>query len=209
MPKSARSTILLQLEKIRAQAPHPTTRSPRRPRRVGLLVRRAEGFPMPAQTRTCIAATLTALILLTVTSGRVLAQTATDPVVGQALGPFEFTGSVRSLPKADLKAQGKYQHPIHGPLLPGQTPGGPQGGPIDPLVQIGGSQSPSPNLGSPAPFIPAPIVGFDGIPGGNPPDTNGVVGPNHYVQTINVSFEIWDKTGTSLAGPTDIRTLFS
>ena len=31
---------------------------------------------------------------------------------------------------------------------------------------------------------------------GVPPDTNGVVGPNHYVQTVNGGIAIWDKTGT-------------
>ena len=42
-----------------------------------------------------------------------------------------------------------------------------------------------------------------------PPDTVGDVGPNHYVQMVNVSYQIWDKTGTSLAGPTSIKTLWS
>jgi len=52
----------------------------------------------------------------------------------------------------------------------------------------------------------APTLGvsFDGVGNINgvaPPDTNGEVGPNHYVQTVNLSMSIWDKTGTQLVSP--------
>jgi hypothetical protein len=33
------------------------------------------------------------------------------------------------------------------------------------------------------------------------PDTNGDVGPNHYIQWVNKSFSIWDKSGNKLKGP--------
>ncbi|NQT77088.1 MAG: T9SS type A sorting domain-containing protein [Bacteroidetes bacterium] len=42
-----------------------------------------------------------------------------------------------------------------------------------------------------------------------PPDCNGTAGPNHYMQTINVKYTIYDKVGTLLAGPTNLNTLFS
>ena len=44
---------------------------------------------------------------------------------------------------------------------------------------------------------------FDGVgsSGYAPPDPSGDVGPNHYVQMVNVRTQIWDKNGTSLAGP--------
>ena len=42
-----------------------------------------------------------------------------------------------------------------------------------------------------------------------PPDCNGTVGPNHYMQTINVKYTIYDKQGNLLAGPTNLNTLFS
>ncbi len=42
-----------------------------------------------------------------------------------------------------------------------------------------------------------------------PPDTVGDVGPNHYVQMVNISYQIWDKQGASLAGPTNINALWS
>ncbi|HUS15793.1 MAG TPA: S-layer homology domain-containing protein, partial [Chloroflexia bacterium] len=40
-------------------------------------------------------------------------------------------------------------------------------------------------------------------------DTNGDVGPNHYVQTVNASFAVWDKNGTVLLTPRTINTLFA
>src|SRR5436190_11743842 len=45
--------------------------------------------------------------------------------------------------------------------------------------------------------MPTPIVNFAGISftGSSPPDTNGDVGPNHYVQWVNTSFEIFNKSG--------------
>ncbi|MEO7367324.1 MAG: dockerin type I domain-containing protein [Gemmatimonadaceae bacterium] len=45
--------------------------------------------------------------------------------------------------------------------------------------------------------IPAPILTFEGVGvnGGSPPDTNGAVGPNDYVQTVNVRAQIFSKAG--------------
>jgi Fibronectin type III domain len=57
-----------------------------------------------------------------------------------------------------------------------------------------------------------PKVSFEGI--GNtagvlPPDTNGDVGPNHYIQWVNLSFAIFRKTdGAVLYGPADGKTLW-
>ena len=43
----------------------------------------------------------------------------------------------------------------------------------------------------------------------NPPDDNGTAGPNHYMQTINTKYTIYNKTGTLLAGPTNLNVFFS
>lgn len=59
--------------------------------------------------------------------------------------------------------------------------------------------------------MPAPIVNFDGVNNRNgvhPPDTNGDVGPNHYVQWVNLSLQIWDKNGNSLYGPVNGNTIW-
>ena len=52
---------------------------------------------------------------------------------------------------------------------------------------------------SPAAPAPAPDSGFDGLDfanwgAGHPPDTNGDVGPTYYIQTINSSIGIFDKS---------------
>ena len=60
------------------------------------------------------------------------------------------------------------------------------------------------------PNAPAPptSVQFDGISfnaalgvgsSGHPPDTNGDVGPNYYIQTVNTAIGIYDKSGNQIA----------
>ena len=47
--------------------------------------------------------------------------------------------------------------------------------------------------------MPGPIQNFDGIAnlcGCYPPDTEGDVGPNHYMQWVNLHYAIYSKTGT-------------
>ncbi len=73
---------------------------------------------------------------------------------------------------------------------------------------------------SPAPHIPS-MTHFLGLgqafsgPDGSftvfsaPPDTNGDVGPNHYVQTVNTQFAVFNKSGTALLGPRDINALWN
>ena len=60
--------------------------------------------------------------------------------------------------------------------------------------------------------IPTPIVSFEGLYnywGVLPPDTVGDVGPNHYIQQVNVGFQIFSKsTGATLYGPANFNTLF-
>lgn len=60
--------------------------------------------------------------------------------------------------------------------------------------------------------MPTPIRNFEGVNNRNgvyPPDTNGDVGPNHYVQTVNLSYQIWNKSGTSLLGPLNTNSIWS
>ena len=59
---------------------------------------------------------------------------------------------------------------------------------------------------------PATIANFDGLTnlsGVLPPDTNGDVGPNHYMQWVNLNFAIYSKTGALLYGPAAGNTLWS
>lgn len=61
------------------------------------------------------------------------------------------------------------------------------------------------------PAAPSTAAGFEGVGNENgvlPPDPVGDIGPNHYVQMVNLSFAIWDRAGTLLYGPVDNKTLW-
>ncbi|MFZ1223074.1 MAG: hypothetical protein WAR01_07550, partial [Dokdonella sp.] len=67
----------------------------------------------------------------------------------------------------------------------------------DPLLNLGLANAPM--------AMPTPSLTFLGQTGAEacnclPPDTNGDVGPNHYVQSVNVRVSVYDKTGTRLLG---------
>jgi len=70
-------------------------------------------------------------------------------------------------------------------------------------------------LARPVPNMPPPLLTFDGINfstsgcGCYPPDTNGDVGPNHYVQTVNTGFRVYDKSGNPLAPFTTYNSFFA
>src|SRR5215510_4148417 len=59
---------------------------------------------------------------------------------------------------------------------------------------------------APIPNMPSPIQTFAGMNsvqsgcGCLPPDTDGDVGPNHYIQSVNSSIKIFDKSGNALNG---------
>ena len=102
-------------------------------------------------------------------------------------------------PKTEDAAQPKKERPLHG--FPGATMGAP-----DTAVQSTVSTA-----------APAASSSFEGIGQGfagftvqyAPPDTNGAVGPNNFVQTVNVAFAVFGKTGSLLYGPAKINTLFT
>ena len=60
--------------------------------------------------------------------------------------------------------------------------------------------------------MPVPIVSFNGVSNRNgllPPDTNGDIGPNHYLQIVNVSFAVYNRDGTVAYGPQNNNVLFT
>ena len=69
-----------------------------------------------------------------------------------------------------------------------------------------------------ASLIAAPGANFEGLSNQdnfnvfgfrvNPPDPVGDVGPNHYVEMINLVFAVYSKAGTKLLGPVDTGTLW-
>ena len=66
--------------------------------------------------------------------------------------------------------------------------------------------------------VGSPVANFEGLSNQdnfnvfgfrvNPPDPVGDVGPNHYVEMINLVFAVYSKTGTRLLGPVDTGTLW-
>lgn len=91
--------------------------------------------------------------------------------------------------------------------LPGLGAGAGDGRFTDPLLQFNNQRAPS--------VMPAAttFVGFNatqGCGGCLPPDTNGDVGPNHYVLTSNTRVQIYNKTGTPFfaGGPVLQSTTF-
>ena len=67
--------------------------------------------------------------------------------------------------------------------------------------------------------IPSPTVNFEGLRGDDnipvlggipvPPDPNGDVGPNHYVQMVNTVWAVYSKTGTRLLGPLSLASIWA
>ena len=67
--------------------------------------------------------------------------------------------------------------------------------------------------------IPSPLGNFEGLSNRdnlnifgfrvNPPDPNGEVGPNNYVEMINLVFAVYDKAGNLLVGPIDTGSLWT
>jgi hypothetical protein len=82
----------------------------------------------------------------------------------------------------------------------------------DELFMPGGAGASVGAFGVTPPEFSTPNPNFEGISNINgvaPADPVGAVGPNHFIQMVNLSFEIFDKQGNSLAGPVNINSLWS
>lgn len=128
-----------------------------------------------------------------------------EPVV-----PYEFRGDLRNLPQLPTVG-GVRQRPAlpvrHAPPS-NKTFGAPSG------LQEQQTQ-PSANIVLPLTPAPSPTQNFAGMSssdtcmggscggGAIPPDPNGDVGPNHYIEAVNQAYAIYSKTGTLLASFTE------
>lgn len=146
-----------------------------------------------------------------------LTMAAQQPVVGPMI--FHDVNHAVSIPVRDMptvSAAAAAAHVRHEaeparriPLPPGLKPANVD----DPVLQH--------TTASLAPTLAAPTAGglnFDGLGNGSlgftvnsaPPDTNGAVGSTQYVQWVNSSFAVFNKsTGAKVSGPTAGNTLFS
>ncbi len=130
-------------------------------------------------------AVMAAALVVVVPSGSVGAVPDRDVVKSGEAEPG-ISKPVRTLPKAKTKS-----------TAPGLTTDQPAAQPGKDGVRDAALQA----LEAPVnDDLTAPLVNFAGLQGGGPPDPVGDVGPNHYVQMINSSFQIWNKDGTSPAG---------
>ena len=126
---------------------------------------------------------------------------------GTAITPYSFDGNLNNQPLAPAILQPAPPKAVNpsSPNIPPRPIGLP-----DPLwqktVPVQGALGP----GITPPQFTNPNPNFDTHqPGDGPPDANGAVGPNHYIAIVNFTFEIFDKNGNSLAGPTNPATLWS
>ena len=121
------------------------------------------------------------------------------PDVVRLMGPVIQNNDLRSLPyvapntEIEEKRLTRYPHPeIPSPTNQSAYPR------FETLVK---------QITPPTPTMPAPLLTFDGMNSSQsgcmclPPDTDGDVGPNHYVQSVNSSIKIFDKNGNPLNGP--------
>jgi hypothetical protein len=128
------------------------------------------------------------------------------PDVVQMVGPVVLNADLHDLPyvapkeETDERVLTRYPHGDGAP---------PQEAPSSPWLQklIKGFWRPTPTM-------PAPLLTFEGGAAAQfcacaPPDSDGDVGPNHYVEAINSAFRVFDKTGNPLSPVTTYNSLFA
>ena len=136
-----------------------------------------------------------------------LAPSPNEPVAGQGTGGTPREGS---LIRAAHSFDGDLRVLPHVPPIKKERPELEQPQPNPRLYQpSGGTKAPNvplaPVVPSPSAAAPGPSITFDGLDfanwgAGHPPDENGDVGPAYYIQVVNTSIGIYDKTnGTRVA----------
>jgi hypothetical protein len=172
--------------------------------------RRARSFhAVPA----LLAALLIAVVAVSATATGSGAATNDEPKFTEASAfdvsrPLRDLADDRTTPSVDLAAIG------HGPEgLEVEAAGGSVTGLEAAPAEAAGAAAPQA-----APTIAPPLLTFEGLSNQdnfdvfgfrvNPPDPVGDVGPNHYVEMINLVFAVYDKAGNKLLGPVDTGTLW-
>src|SRR5262245_12761325 len=150
---------------------------------------------------------------------------ARDSSTGQVGAPQGSADSFAGTPISSAKGQSTPEHmygyatPRHVPALrtlksaPYKAGGAPENDFEGYPSRLAGSSTVDPVVQRSAPkdVMPPPIANFDGVSvlcGCSPPDTEGDVGPNHYMQWVNLHYAIYNKTGQLLVGPLTGNSLF-
>src|SRR6266404_2308395 len=135
------------------------------------------------------------------------------PDVVQMVGAVRLDQDLHRLPYVPPKPEFEERLLTRYPHGTGQTgaTGAPAGYGTSGLAYV---QALLKSLSRPAPTMPGPLLTFEGGAAAQfcacaPPDSDGDVGPNHYVEAINTSFKVFDKNGNTLAGPTTYNSLFA
>jgi hypothetical protein len=129
------------------------------------------------------------------------------PDIIQMVGPVMMTTNLRDLPyipnPTETEEQPLTRYPRGKGAPPPEAPSSPW---LRSLLK---------KMFRPTPTMPPPLLTFDGINEADgqcscvPPDSDGDVGPNHYVEAVNVAFKVFDKNGNTLAGPTTYNSFFT
>jgi hypothetical protein len=131
------------------------------------------------------------------------------PDVMQLVGPVRLDQDLRTLPyipnegEIEERQRRIFPFPLSGGRASSRAPAFPQ------------FQSLLEKIVRPMPSMPPPLLTFDAMYQAQtqcmcmPPDTNGDVGPNHYVQSVNVRFAVYDKNGNTLLAPTTFNSFFA
>ena len=131
------------------------------------------------------------------------------PNVVRLVGPVRLDQDLRTLPYVPNEGEKEERRLT---IFPFPLSGGPERSGTSAFPQF---QSLLGKIFRPVPNMPPPLLTFDGINltqsgcGCYPPDTNGDVGPNHYVQSVNVRFAVYDKNGNTLLAPTTFNSFFA
>jgi uncharacterized repeat protein (TIGR01451 family) len=140
-------------------------------------------------------------------TGVAVSAASAGPIVSSAVA-FGESGAVRDLPTSQ-PASGEPPHYGLGESesLVHPTGDGSFHGP-DAVLQQSSGATPIPPTSQNFEGNDIGESSSDGVFVGAPPDTNGDVGPNHYVQIVNTVFSVYSKAGARLSGPTPIDNLW-
>src|SRR5215471_7724048 len=132
-----------------------------------------------------------------------------SPDVRRMVGPVRLDQDLRTLPYVAPKEEFEERRLTRYPHLgTGQT-SAPSKYALSGLKYV---QALLKNMWRPTPTMPGPLFTFEGNAdtcGCQPSDSEGDVGPNHYIEAINETIQIFDKVGNTLSGPTSYNSFFS
>src|SRR5947208_11259118 len=131
------------------------------------------------------------------------------PDVRRMVGPVRLDQDLRSLPYVAPKKVFEERRLTRYPHLGTGQASAPSGYALSGLKYV---QALLKNIWRPTPMMPGPLFTFEGIGdtcGCQPSDSEGDVGPNHYIEAINETFKIFDKSGNTLSGPTTYDSFFA